>query len=363
MGCIYRRGKTYWIKYYRNGKPYAESSGSDKLEVAKRALKIREGEISQGKIPGICFDRVSFNDLVDDYLTDYRLNDRKTQKRAERCAGYLRGEFGTLKASEVDTSKIQQYMERRLSEGCANATVNRELAAIKRIFNLATRCTPPKVAQKPYVAMLKENNVRKGFIEYDEYLALFEALPLHLKPVLQFAYATGWRKSEILNLQWKQVNLRDGIVRLEPGETKNDEGRTIYMESDLLKMMTARHKTRRLDCRHVFHLDGKMMKDFRGSWAAACKVVGNPGLLFHDLRRSGIRNMIRAGIPERVAMAISGHKTRSVFDRYNIVSQEDLQQAAKKRQAFTRDQSARLQNGYNRSRGTKEVTVLKAVTS
>ena len=102
---------------------------------------------------------------------------------------------------------------------------------------------------------------------------------------------------------------------------------------------------------------------FRGSWAAACKAVGNPGLLFHDLRRSGIRNMIRAGIPERVAMAISGHKTRSVFDRYNIVSQEDLLLAAKKRQAFTRDQSARLQNGYNRSRGTKKVTVLKAVTS
>ena len=306
MGCIYRRGKTYWIKYYRNGKPYAESSGSDKLEVAKRALKIREGDISQGKIPGICFDRVSFNDLVDDYLTDYRLNERKTQKRAERCAGYLRGEFGKLKASEVDTSKIQQYMERRLSEGCANATVNRELAAIKRIFNLATRCTPPKVAQKPYVAMLRENNVRKGFIEYDEYRTLLDALPVHLKPVLQFAYATGWRKSEILDLQWKQVNLRDGIVRLEPGETKNDEGRTIYMESDLMKMM----------------------KDFRGSWAAACKVIGKPGLLFHDLRRSGIRNMIRTGIPERVAMAISGHKTRSVFDRYNTVSQEDLMQAA-----------------------------------
>ncbi|MBU0698285.1 MAG: tyrosine-type recombinase/integrase, partial [Proteobacteria bacterium] len=123
------------------------------------------------------------------------------------------------------------------------------------------------------------------------------------------------------------------------------------------------HRTRRLDCRHVFHLNGKMMKDFRGSWESACKVIGKPGLLFHDLRRSGIRNMIRAGIPERVAMAISGHKTRSVFDRYNIVSQEDLMQAANKRQAFTRDQSARLQNGYNRPREIKKVTTLRAVTN
>src|SRR4030042_1882602 len=101
----------------------------------------------------------------------------------------------------------------------------------------------------------------------------------------------------------------------------------------------------------------------RSTWAWGVKRIGKPGLLFHDLRRSGIRNMIRAGIPERVAMAISGHKTRSVFDRYNIVSQEDLMQAAKKRQAFTRDQSARLQNGYNRPREIKKATTLKAVTT
>jgi len=362
MGCIYRRGKTYWLKYYRNGKPYAESSGSDKLEVAKRILKIREGEISQGKIPGICFDRIQFDDLVKDFVTDYRINGKKTLQRAERCAGYLSIAFEGLKASEVDTSKIKQYVEKRLSEGVANATVSRELAAIKRTFNLAVRCTPPKVAQVPYVPMLKEHNVRKGFIEYAAYLALVQALPSHLKPVLQFAYATGWRKSEILNLQWNQVNLRDSIVRLEPGETKNDEGRSIYMEADLWKMMKNQHKNRRLDCLYVFQLNGKQLIDFRGSWETACKAIGKPGLLFHDLRRSGIRNMIRAGIPERVAMTISGHKTRSVFDRYNIVSQEDLIEAARKRQAFTNGQAKQLQNGYNQPSRKQKVTTLKVVT-
>lgn len=362
MGCIYRRGKNYWLKYYRHGKQFAESAHTDKMEVAKRILKMREGEISQGKMPGICFEKIKFADIIDDYISDYKINGRKTLTKAERCANYLRKEFEGMSVTEVNTPKIKKYIERRMAEGLANATINRELAALKKAFHLAARCTPPKVAQVPYIPMLKENNVRKGFVEHGEYLALKNALPEYLKPVVTVAYLTGWRKSEILNLQWKQVNLKDGIIRLEHGETKNDDGRELYMEPELWDLMEELYRKRRMDCLYVFQLGGSKLCDFRKSWAKACAEIGRPELLFHDLRRSGVRNMIRAGIPERVAMTISGHKTRSVFDRYNIVSKEDLKEAARKRQQFSEQQGEQLQNSYNRLNPTKKVTALKAVT-
>jgi integrase len=333
------------------------------MEVAKRILKMREGEISQGKMPSICFEKVKFDELMDDYLTDYRVNGRRTIAKAERCACYLKEEFKGLKALEVNTPRIKGYIEKRMSEGKANATINRELAALKKTFNLAARCTPPKVPQIPYIPMLKENNVRKGFIEYEEFMTLQEALPAYLKPVLLFAYLTGWRRSEILNLQWNQVNLKEGSVRLEPGETKNKEGRTIYMEPELCEVMQKLYRNRLMSCLHVFHSQGKKISDFRGAWGTACKAICKPGMLFHDLRRSGVRNMVRAGIPERVAMTISGHKTRSVFDRYNIVSQDDLKEAAKKRQVFSEIQAGQLQFSYNRPQNDKKVTTLKLVTS
>lgn len=347
MGCIYRRGKTYWIKYYRHGKQYAESTHTDKLEIAKRTLKIREGEISEGKMPSICFERIKIDELIEDYLTDYRINKKKSVKRAERCARFILKEFRGMNAPEVTTAVIKKYIEKRLNSGLTNATINRELSALKRAFNLAARCTPAKVSHVPYIPMLKENNVRKGFIEHEDYLALLNALPEYLKPVMKFAYFTGWRKTEIITLRWNQVNLRDGIVRLEPGETKNSEGRTIYMEPELWDLIKQLHKNRRMDSFLVFNDNGKMIGDFRKSWRKASAAAGVPDLLFHDLRRSAVRNMVRAGIPERVAMMISGHKTRSVFDRYNIVSEDDLKNAAIKRQQFTEKQDQQLHNSYN----------------
>jgi integrase len=324
----------YWIKYYRYGKYYVESTKSHEIGVAEKLLKMREAEIIQGKLPSITFERMKFKELVDDFLTDYRINKKKSCSRAERSANFLLAEFEGMRAMDINTPRIKKYIEKRMEQGIANATINRELSALKRIFNLAVRCTPSKIAHVPYIPMLKENNVRKGFIEHEDYEALLKELPEHLKSIVTFAFFTGWRKSEILNLKWNQVNLKEGTVRLEPGETKNDEGRTIYLEPNLLEVMTDLYKNRRMDCLYVFHRKGIRINDLRKSWATACDNIGRPNLLFHDLRRSGIRNMIRAGIPERVAMMISGHKTRSVFDRYNIVSQEDLKEAASKLHVF-----------------------------
>ena len=195
MGMIYKRGKTYWIKYYRNGKPYYESSSSHKEADAKRLLKRREGEISQGKLPGIYFDRVRFDELKDNLLTDYMVNKKKSLRSVEFHLNHLKDFFGGMRVTQIITPRIQNYIERRLDEGAANATINRELAALKRMLNLGAVQTPPKVDRLPFIPMLKENNTRKGFFEYGDYLALRDTLPEHLKGFVTFAYKTGWRVS------------------------------------------------------------------------------------------------------------------------------------------------------------------------
>ncbi|HQO63485.1 MAG TPA: site-specific integrase [Syntrophorhabdus sp.] len=362
MGCIYRRNKIYWVKYYRNGKPYCESSHSDIEAVAQRLLKRREGEIAQGKQPGVVYDRISFDELADDYLTDFRINKKRSIIRAEHSVKTLREWFGGMKVTQITTTEIRRYVEKRLEEGYANGTINCELAALKRVFNLGAECTPPKVSQVPHIPMLREDNVRKGFFEPESFDLVMEYLPEYLRPVVFFGYCTGWRKEEILSLTWKQIDLAQGIVRLEPGETKNSEGRTIYMEPDLWVEMKKLLGQRKIGCPYVFNAFGKKIGDFRKSWKAACKRAGIPGMLFHDLRRTAVRNMIRAGIPERVAMAISGHKTRAVFDRYNIVSSEDLKAAALRRQEYREKQLERLQNGYKRPINEQRVVTLRATT-
>ena len=145
MGSIYKRGSVLWIKYYRHGKPYRESSKSDKITKAQRLLKKREGEISEGKLPGIYFDKVAFAELANDFLTDYRINGKDTLGKAERSVKYLKESFGGMKATEITTDKVKTYIDQRMERGLSNASINRELAALKRMFHLAAQCTPPRV--------------------------------------------------------------------------------------------------------------------------------------------------------------------------------------------------------------------------
>jgi len=345
MGTIYKRGQTYWLKYYRNGKPYYESSKSSKETEAKKLLKKREGEISEGKLPGIYFDRVKFDELAEDLLRDYRINQKKSLVRVNRGIEHLKGHFAGFKVSQITTPHIQSYIETRKVEGAANATINRELSALKRMLNMGARQTPPKVDRVPYIPMLKENNTRKGFFEHGDYLALRDALPDYLKGFVTFAYKTGWRVSEIEGLTWNQVDRDQGIVKLEPGETKNDEGRTVYLDEELKEVFNRQWESRRKTGKLVPYVfpnkEGKdMIKDFRGAWDTACQDSEIGKRLFHDLRRTAIRNMVRAGIPERVAMMVSGHKTRSIFDRYNIVNDADLKAASEKQEAYLQGQNS-----------------------
>jgi integrase len=372
MGSIYKRGNIYWIKYYRNGKPYRESTDSKNEADAKRLLKKREGEISQGKLPGIYFDKVRFDELAEDFLRDYRINQKKSLVRAERSVNHLKKTFEGFRVVEITTPQIEAYVESRLEwicnecskkfnaqdkcpfcgsdelkPGAANATINRELSALKRMLNIGAHQTPPKVDRVPYIQMLKENNTRKGFFEHDDFLALRKALPSHLQGFATVAYKVGWRLDEIEGLTWDQVDRVQWIVRLEVGETKNDEGRTVYLDNELREVFKHQWETRKRNgtlLPYVFLNDKgtDKVKRFDKSWHTACKTAKIGKRIFHDLRRTAVRNMVRSGIPERVAMMISGHKTRSVFERYNIVSDTDLKLAARKQETYLEAQTGTI---------------------
>ncbi len=191
--------------------------------------------------------------------------------------------------------------------------------------------------------MLKENNTRKGFFDLGEFEAVRNALPSYLKGCVTFAYKIGWRKEEISNLTWSQVDRETWIVYLNLGETKNDEARTVYLDEELKEIFKKQWEARKkckvlLPC--VFpNWDGMgKIKDFRKAWRKACEGAEIGNKLFHDFRRTAVRNMARTGVPERVAMMISGHKNRSIFDRYNIVNDTDLKLAAQRQEAYLQTQ-------------------------
>jgi integrase len=237
-GSYYRRGSVFWVKYYKNGRPYRESTGSTLERDAKDLLNRRLGDIAAGRPVNPRADRIKLDELLDDLLTEYRVNERASLRRMKELVGHLRPSLGHLRAAAVTTAEVNRYVGRRQADGAANATINRELAALKRAYSLAYQAG--RILAKPHIPMLAENNVRTGFFERDQFEAVRAQLPADLHGVVSFAYVTGWRMpTEILTLQWRQIDLDVGVVRLEPGTTKNREGRVFPLNDELRAVLEA----------------------------------------------------------------------------------------------------------------------------
>jgi integrase len=336
MGMLYMRGSTWWVKYYRAGKMYRESSGSAKKGEAKELLQRREGSIANGTFTGLKPEKTTFDELSTDFINDYKVNGRAALETAEKYAERLGTHFGGMRAVHITSDKVVAYIavrkqdETRIGTTPANGTLNRELAALRRMFNLGRKAG--KVIQVPYIPTLEENNVRKGFFSHDDFLKLRDTLSPSLKPIATLSYFTGMRRGEVLSLKWAQVDFEERTITLNPGETKNGEARLLPMADEVHQTLTAQKKLRDEkfpSCESVFfnHRTGKPVRCFRTAWKNACKRLKLTGAKFHDFRRTAVRNLVRAGTPEKVCMAVSGHKTRAVFERYNIVSADDVKAA------------------------------------
>lgn len=259
---------------------------------------------------------------------------------------------------------VERYKAERLSAGKAKATVNRELQGLRRAYTWGAKQKPPLVRDVLSVEFFPEANARQSFFERAD----FEALLAHvedanLRDFIEWSFWTGMRAGEIAKLTWAMLDRETPsgataagagrasrharatwTLRLHASATKTRRGRVLVLTGPLLRIMEQRLQARRLDCPLIFHrvskgLPGQPVKDFRRAWAKACEAVGLPagrasGFTFHDLRRTAVRNLIRAGVDQAVAMKISGHETTSTFRRYNITSEEDLRAAVEKVTAY-----------------------------
>jgi integrase len=292
---------------------------------------------------------VTVTSLWKDYLADYRNRGGKDDDRLRIAWKRLEPHFEKMRVEEVSTGSVNKYIEARRAEGVQNATINRETATLRAMFNHGTRVTPPSVERVPaFPARLKEPPARKGFVTDEQYAVLAKnAKDLWLRALTACSYSFGFRKGELLaSLRVRQVDLIGRRIELEEGTTKNGEGRKVHMTSEVFQLMVECTRDKKADDYVFTRATGQPIVDPRKEWYSLCVAsgLGNfipakrkngkdylqyVGLNLHDFRRSAIRNMTRRGVNDTTAMKISGHKTASVFRRYNIVDERDLVEATR----------------------------------
>jgi integrase len=346
MGSIYERGSVWWVVYSVRGRRIRESSGSSNRADATRLLKRRIFEVGNGQPVGPDVDRTTLAELATMLENDYSANGRKSIRRVRGALKHLLGYFGdTTRAVDMTSDRITAYVAHRLVENASAATCNRECAALKRAFSLAVHAG--RVARKPHISMLQEANARSGFFERAEVEALIAQLPSYLRPVIQTAAITGWRvASEILTRQRHHLDLDGEWLSLDPGETKNGEGRTFPLTPELHEVLSVQAQRTRaieleLECVIPWlfhHEDGSPILSFHTAWRAACRRAGLVGRIPHDFRRTAVRNLERSGVPRSTAMKMVGHKTEAIYRRYAIVDAAMLKEGATKLSAFRQNE-------------------------
>lgn len=302
-------------------------------------LKARVAEVQSGRRHvGRELERTTFDDLARLIADDYRLARRKSLDSVMQSFRALRLTLGNRRACDIGYDELQHYAAQRLGER-KPATVRRELALLHRAFVLAVRAG--KVALVPAFPTVRVDNARSGFFEFEEWQAVRTRLPATVQRVGDFAFLTGWRIMEILGLRWAEVDFATGFVRLPGRRTKSGRPRSFPFRDfaelrslldDRRVLTDAAQRAQKRIIPFVFHdagkplfgADGRPKRSLRGAWRRACVGAGLPARILHDFRRTAVRNLERDGVSRSVAMELVGHRTGSIYDRYDIVAERDL---------------------------------------
>jgi integrase len=305
---------------------------------ARKKLKHRLNEVANHTtglrhFQGPRQERLTVEDLLHALEREYDIHGRKSLPQLRSHLRHIRRFFSMDRALSVTTDRLRDYIAARQRDGAAPASINRGLEGLQRAFALAVEGGLLSFA--PRVPSLQERNARQGFFERADFEAIMGRLgDADLRDFCEWLYRTGMRPGEIRSLEWPTLDRETWTLRLHAKDAKTGYGRVIPIEGELRALMERRLKARRLDCRLIFHRSGKPVRDFRKVWKRACKEAGQQGKIPYDCRRTAVRNMVRAGVDPAVAMKISGHRTRNIFDRYNIISETDLRDALAKTDAY-----------------------------
>ena len=339
-GGLWRRGRVWWIKYYVERYPVFESAKTRDKKRAEDFLRQRLAEAELDQLPHPGARRLTVRDLLNALLADYGLRGRASKKQLEsRMKLHLLPLLGPIRAQDFGNRHVDAYVRQRRQQEASDAAINRELEHVRAAFKFAV--DNEELSKVPKVRMLDEDNVRTGFLEHSEYVTLRQALPAYLVPLFVVGYHIGCRLGELLKLRWDQVDFEASQIWLERRQTKGKVARVLPIYGDMREVLVAAFKERNEEhpeCQWIFGREGEKIVDFRKSWAKACSMAEVKGLHFHDLRRSAVRNMDRAGIPRTTIRRIIGHETDAMFDRYRIVDQKDIREAGEKAEQYLQQQ-------------------------
>lgn len=318
---------------------YRESARTPSLRKARKLRESRLTDAERGRAIAPEAKKVTLSDIYGLLRDDYETQGHRSWDRAERAWCHISDYFGANgSAMNVTTAALKRYSAARLAQNRQPASVRYELALLRRAFNLAVEFNLLPTA--PRVPKLAVDNVRTGFLSESDLGVLLLELPVHLRQPTLWAYAVGWRKEEVFGMRWDWIDEERGDITLPAALSKNKRARPVAYSAmpqlvGILKTQRAHTDTveqqpTKGPVPWVFHRDGKRIKYHYDAWRAACKRGGLPGLRFHDLRRTAVRNMERAGLSRSAAMSLTGHVTESVYARYAIVDEEVQREALTK---------------------------------
>lgn len=344
-GSIKLRGGVWWLKY--RGQERSARTGD--REAAHTKLPAFRRQVDRGELATSAERHVLVKELIEDLVIHLTVQKKASaSKVASHCVA-VKAALGKVRAAALETAAVERAQGQWLKAGKSPATVNRRCEALRQAYNLARRVTPPKVRTVPFIPLLEVDNARQGFLSRADFIAVLAALRKHDVDVADFVewfFWTSMRPGEIRQLEWQHFDVETWRLHIPPAIAKTRTGRTVAVQGPLQEIMKRRLRRRRISTRLVFHRVSRgqvdrPIKDYRALWSLACKDAGliagrlKPGgVTPYDLRRTGLRNIVRATGSERAAMAYSGHKTRRTFDRYNIHSDEDQRGAMDATAAF-----------------------------
>lgn len=344
-GCVYPMAgsRFFWCKYYKNGKPFRESTKETEQVKAEKFLRKRIEETKKANFVGPQEKRLTLDDLEEAIKSDYIRNEKRSFDTVKDCLKPVRAHFQNDTLLQIaDAKRMEDYQEQRLKDGYARSSINRQVAYLRHGYNLLYDAN--RISIKLPAKLLQGENVREGFINRPE----FDALCVEIRDgdtvdIIRFAYLSAWRSGEPMSLQWSKVDTDDWVIWLSRRDEKTKRARALALVGELREIIERRLAKRLPHCLYVFHRNGKPVKSFRRAFESAALKVGlgqivkdengkehYVGVTPHDMRRSGVRNFTKAGLGESEGMSISGHKTNAVYKRYNIID-EEMQRAALER--------------------------------